>query len=83
MVIGRNFRVKVNANIGASGTVSDTAAEVAKMSDALAWGADTVMDLSTGPAIRATRQAVLRAAPVPVGTVPLYEALQRAGGPRT
>ncbi len=80
MAIGRAFRVKVNANIGTSGEVSDLAQEVAKMTDAVAAGADTVMDLSTGAEIARTRAAILRAAPVPIGTVPLYEALVRVGG---
>ncbi len=80
MAIGGGFRVKVNANIGTSGSVSNLAAEVEKMTDAVAAGADTVMDLSTGAEIARTREAILRAAPVPIGTVPLYEALVRAGG---
>lgn len=80
MAIGGGFRVKVNANIGTSGSVSNLAAEVDKMTDAVAAGADTVMDLSTGAEIARTREAILRAAPVPIGTVPLYEALVRAGG---
>ena len=80
MAIGGGLRVKVNANIGTSGKVSDLAAEVEKLTDALAAGADTVMDLSTGREIARTRAAILRASPVPIGTVPLYEALVRAGG---
>ena len=80
MAIGRAFRVKVNANIGTSGEVSDLGLEVEKMVDAVRHGADTVMDLSTGANILETREAILRASPVPIGTVPLYEALLRAGG---
>ncbi len=80
MAIGRAFRVKVNANIGTSGVASDPAREVEKMRDAVAWGADTVMDLSTGAEIMTTREAIVRGSPAPVGTVPLYEALVRAGG---
>lgn len=80
MAIGRAFRVKVNANIGTSGEVSDLGREVEKMIDAVRHGADTVMDLSTGANLHETREAILRAAPVPIGTVPLYEALLRAGG---
>ncbi|MDE2292960.1 MAG: phosphomethylpyrimidine synthase, partial [Elusimicrobia bacterium] len=80
MVIGRRFLVKVNANIGTSALASRPEEEVEKLAWALRWGADTVMDLSTGPGIPATREAVLRASPVPVGTVPVYEALERAGG---
>ncbi len=80
MVIGRNFRVKVNANIGNSALGSSLDAEVEKLVWAIRWGADTVMDLSTGPDIAATREALLRNAPVPIGTVPIYEALERVGG---
>jgi phosphomethylpyrimidine synthase len=80
MAIGRNFLVKINANIGNSAVVSSVADEVAKMVWATRWGADTVMDLSTGPHIRETREWILRNSPVPVGTVPVYEALERVGG---
>lgn len=80
MIIGRNFLVKVNANIGNSPMGSNPEAEVEKMLWAVLWGADTVMDLSTGPDLQLTRELVLRNAPVPVGTVPIYEALERAGG---
>ena len=80
MVVGRNFRVKVNANIGNSAMASSIEEEVDKVRRAALWGADTVMDLSTGEDIHATREWILRNSPVPVGTVPVYEALQRVGG---
>jgi len=80
MIIGRNFLVKINANIGNSATTSSIEEEVEKMRWSLRWGADTVMDLSTGPDIVETREAILRASPVPIGTVPIYEALNRADG---
>ena len=80
MIIGRSFLVKINANLGNSPVRPGVAEEVDKMRWAILWGADTVMDLSTGPDILATREAILRNAPVPVGTVPIYEALERAGG---
>jgi phosphomethylpyrimidine synthase len=80
MVIGERFLVKVNANIGTSAVSSSVAEEAEKMSWACAWGADTVMDLSTGPGIHATREAIIRGCPVPVGTVPLYQALEKTGG---
>ena len=80
MLIGRRFRVKINANLGNSAVASSIEEEVEKMRWATLWGADTVMDLSTGSQIRATREWILRNAPVPVGTVPIYEALRRAGG---
>jgi len=80
MIIGRRFLVKVNANLGTSAVTSSPAEEVAKLRWALRWGADTVMDLSTGPRITETRLAILRHSPVPVGTVPVYEALERVGG---
>lgn len=80
MVIGSAFRVKVNANIGSSAVSSSVAEEVEKMVYAAVWGADTVMDLSTGRRITETRERILRNAPVPVGTVPLYQALEKAGG---
>ncbi len=80
MAIGRAFATKVNANIGATGK-SDPSAEIVKLREALFCGADTVMDLSTGPKIVETREALLRASPVPLGTVPVYEALERAKKP--
>ncbi|MDQ1295718.1 MAG: phosphomethylpyrimidine synthase [Actinomycetota bacterium] len=80
MIIGSRFLVKVNANIGTSAVSSSVDEEVDKLRWATRWGADTVMDLSTGPDIRRTREAILRNSPVPVGTVPLYEALERVGG---
>jgi phosphomethylpyrimidine synthase len=80
MVVGGRFLVKINANIGNSALFSGFEQEVEKMIWAILWGADTVMDLSTGDDIDATRQWILRNSPVPVGTVPLYEALEKAGG---
>jgi phosphomethylpyrimidine synthase len=80
MIIGRNFLVKVNANIGNSAVASSIADEVEKMVWAIRWGADTVMDLSTGRNIHATREWIIRNAPVPIGTVPIYQALEKAGG---
>ncbi len=80
MVIGRRFLVKVNANIGNSAVTSSVAEEVDKMSWATRWGADTVMDLSTGPDIHTTREWILRNSPVPVGTVPIYQALENVDG---
>jgi len=80
MVIGRNFLVKVNANIGNSVVTSSIEEEVDKMVWAIRWGADTVMDLSTGRDIHATREWILRNSPVPVGTVPIYQALEKVGG---
>jgi phosphomethylpyrimidine synthase len=80
MIIGKNFLVKVNANIGNSAVVSDIATEVEKMVWAIRWGADTIMDLSTGSHLYETRERIVRNSPVPVGTVPIYEALLRAGG---
>jgi phosphomethylpyrimidine synthase len=80
MVIGQAFLVKINANIGTSAVTSSVAEEVAKMRWATRWGADTVMDLSTGKRIHETREAILRGSPVPVGTVPVYQALEAAGG---
>jgi len=80
MIIGRNFLVKVNANIGNSAVSSSVAEEVEKMVWAIRWGADTVMDLSTGKYIHTTREWILRNSPVPVGTVPIYQALERVGG---
>ena len=80
MIIGRNFLVKVNANIGNSAVTSSLAEEAEKLIWAVTWGADTVMDLSTGKDISATRELILRNSPVPIGTVPLYQALEKAGG---
>jgi phosphomethylpyrimidine synthase len=80
MVIGRRFLVKVNANIGNSAISSSIDEEVEKMQWATQWGADTVMDLSTGANIRETREGILRNAAVPIGTVPLYECLEKVGG---
>jgi phosphomethylpyrimidine synthase len=80
MIIGRNFLVKVNANIGNSALSSSIAEEVEKMQWATQWGADTVMDLSTGANIRETREGIVRNAAVPIGTVPLYECLEKVGG---
>ncbi|MEE4382983.1 MAG: phosphomethylpyrimidine synthase ThiC, partial [Pseudomonadales bacterium] len=80
MVIGRNFLTKINANIGNSATSSDIAEEVEKLRWAVHWGSDTVMDLSTGEKIHETREAIMRNAPVPIGTVPIYQALQKVGG---
>src|SRR5690606_25950325 len=80
MIIGRNFLVKINANIGNSAVTSSMAEEVEKMVWAIRWGADTVMDLSTGQNIRRIREWILRNSPVPIGTVPIYEALEKVGG---
>jgi phosphomethylpyrimidine synthase len=80
MVIGRRFLVKVNANIGNSAVTSSIDEEVAKLAFATRWGADTVMDLSTGPDIHTTREQILRHSPVPVGTVPIYQALEKVDG---
>ncbi|WP_180217784.1 phosphomethylpyrimidine synthase ThiC [Streptomyces albus subsp. chlorinus] len=80
MVIGKNFLVKVNANIGNSAVTSSIEEEVEKMTWATRWGADTVMDLSTGRNIHTTREWVLRNSPVPIGTVPLYQALEKVDG---
>lgn len=80
MIIGRNFLVKINANIGNSAVASTIEEEVEKMRWATRWGADTVMDLSTGRDIHATREWILRNAPVPIGTVPIYQALEKVGG---
>jgi phosphomethylpyrimidine synthase len=80
MVIGRNFLVKINANIGNSAVASSIEDEVEKLVWATRWGADTVMDLSTGRNIHETREWILRNAPVPIGTVPIYQALERVGG---
>ncbi len=80
MIIGRNFRVKVNANIGNSAVRSSITDEVEKLVWAIRFGADTVMDLSTGKHIHATREWIIRNSPVPIGTVPLYQALEKVGG---
>lgn len=80
MIIGRNFLVKINANIGNSPTTSDIHNEVEKSLWAIRWGADTVMDLSTGDNIHETREWILRNSPVPIGSVPLYQALEKVGG---
>jgi phosphomethylpyrimidine synthase len=80
MVIGRNFLVKINANIGNSAVTSSIAEEVEKMVWAIRWGADTVMDLSTGRHIHETREWIVRNSPVPIGTVPIYQALEKVGG---
>jgi phosphomethylpyrimidine synthase len=80
MAIGRNFLVKINANIGNSSVTSSIAEEVEKMTWATRWGADTVMDLSTGANIHTTREWIIRNAPVPVGTVPIYQALEKVDG---
>jgi phosphomethylpyrimidine synthase len=80
MIIGRNFLVKINANIGNSAVASSVEEEVEKMRWAIKWGADTVMDLSTGRNIHETREWILRNSPVPIGTVPIYQALEKVGG---
>ncbi len=80
MIIGRNFLVKINANIGNSAVTSSIGEEVEKMTWAIRWGGDTVMDLSTGKHIHETREWILRNSPVPIGTVPLYQALEKVNG---
>ncbi len=80
MAIGRNFLVKINANIGNSAVTSSIEEEVEKMTWAIRWGADTVMDLSTGKNIHETREWILRNSPVPIGTVPIYQALEKTDG---
>ena len=80
MIIGRNFLVKINANIGNSAVTSGIAEEVEKMTWAIRWGADTVMDLSTGRHIHETREWIVRNSPVPIGTVPIYQALEKVDG---
>ncbi|MBS3961500.1 MAG: phosphomethylpyrimidine synthase ThiC [Sandarakinorhabdus sp.] len=80
MIIGRNFLVKINANIGNSAVASSVAEEVDKMVWSIRWGADTVMDLSTGMNIHDTREWILRNSPVPIGTVPIYQALEKVNG---
>ncbi|GAB3953180.1 hypothetical protein GCM10027614_58190 [Micromonospora vulcania] len=79
-IIGKAFLVKVNANIGTSAVSSSVAEEVEKLTWATRWGADTVMDLSTGKRIHETREAIVRNSPVPIGTVPIYQALEKVGG---
>jgi len=83
MIIGRNFLVKINANIGNSAVTSSVEEEVEKMVWAIRWGADTVMDLSTGRNIHTTREWIIRNAPVPIGTVPIYQALEKVDGDPT
>ena len=80
MIIGRNFLVKINANIGNSAVSSSIEEEVEKLRWAILWGSDTVMDLSTGKDIHETREWILRNSPVPIGTVPIYQALEKVGG---
>jgi phosphomethylpyrimidine synthase len=80
MIIGRNFLVKINCNIGNSAVTSSIGEEVDKMTWAIRWGADTVMDLSTGKHIHETREWIIRNSPVPIGTVPIYQALEKTGG---
>ena len=80
MIIGRNFLVKINSNIGNSAVTSSVAEEVEKMVWSIRWGADTVMDLSTGRNIHNIRDWILRNSPVPIGTVPIYQALEKVGG---
>ncbi|MFE8700218.1 phosphomethylpyrimidine synthase ThiC [Cytobacillus sp. FJAT-54145] len=80
MIIGRNFHVKINANIGNSAVSSSISEEVEKMTWATRWGADTIMDLSTGKNIHTTREWIIRNSPVPVGTVPIYQALEKVKG---
>ena len=83
MIIGRNFLVKINANIGNSAVSSSVEEEVEKLVWAIRWGADTVMDLSTGRNIHATREWIIRNSPVPIGTVPIYQALEKVDGDPT
>ncbi|MGZ4473673.1 MAG: phosphomethylpyrimidine synthase ThiC, partial [Nocardioidaceae bacterium] len=83
MIIGRKFLVKVNANIGNSAVTSSIAEEVDKLTWAVTWGADTVMDLSTGDDIHTTREWIVRNSPVPIGTVPIYQALEKVDGDAT
>ncbi|BCJ87142.1 phosphomethylpyrimidine synthase ThiC [Effusibacillus dendaii] len=80
MIIGRHFHVKINANIGNSAVTSSIEEEVEKMTWAIRWGADTIMDLSTGKNIHTTREWIIRNSPVPVGTVPIYQALEKVNG---
>ena len=84
MIIGRNFLVKINGNIGNSAVTSSINEEVDKMTWGIRWGADTIMDLSTGKNIHETREWIIRNSPVPIGTVPIYQALEKwAARPRT
>ncbi|MBE0490125.1 MAG: phosphomethylpyrimidine synthase ThiC, partial [Halomonas sp.] len=80
MIIGRNFLVKINGNLGNSAVTSSIEAEVDKMTWGIRWGADTIMDLSTGQNIHETREWILRNSPVPIGTVPIYQALEKVNG---
>src|SRR5262249_3683519 len=80
VIIGRNFLTKINANIGNSAVSSSIEEEVEKLVWSIRWGSDTVMDLSTGANIHATRDFILRNSPVPIGTVPIYQALEKVGG---
>ncbi|BBH15447.1 phosphomethylpyrimidine synthase [Chromobacterium haemolyticum] len=80
MIIGRNFLVKINGNIGNSAVTSSISEEVDKMTWGIRWGADTIMDLSTGKNIHETREWIIRNSPVPIGTVPIYQALEKVGG---
>ena len=80
MIIGRNFRVKINGNLGNSAVTSSINEEVEKMVWSIRWGADTIMDLSTGKHIHETREWIIRNSPVPIGTVPIYQALDKTGG---
>src|SRR5438093_11197576 len=80
MIIGRNFPTKINANIGNSAVTSSVEEEIEKMVWAIRWGADTVIDLSTGRNIHTTREWILRNSPVPIGSVPIYHALSKVNG---
>jgi phosphomethylpyrimidine synthase len=80
MIVGRNFLVKINANIGNSAVTSTIEEEVEKSVWACRWGADTIMDLSTGKNIHETREWIIRNSPVPIGTVPIYQALEKVNG---
>src|SRR5258706_5266673 len=80
MIIGKNFLVKINANIGNSAVTSTIGEEVDKLRWAVKWGADTVMDLSTGKLIHETREWIVRNSPVPIGTVPIYQCLEKVNG---
>ena len=80
MIIGRNFLTKINANIGNSALGSSIQEEVEKMTWSIRWGGDTVMDLSTGKNIHETREWIIRNSPVPIGTVPIYQALEKVNG---
>src|SRR6185436_4219281 len=80
MVIGKKFKTKINANIGNSAVTSSIEEEVDKLTWAVKWGADTVMDLSTGKRIHETREAIVRHSTVPIGTVPIYQALEKVKG---